>query len=96
MEEKLFYQTKSAVCNNKKLILIKQQKASGLLSKLKIKSSLSKALISSNILFQRSKINEKINNFLFARNKFISEIHLKQLRFTYSVCGPFTKNKKGI
>ena len=24
----------------------------------------------------------------------MSEMHLKQLRFTYSACGPFTKNKK--
>ena len=24
------------------------------------------------------------------------EIHLKQLGFTYSACGPFTKNKKSI
>ena len=24
------------------------------------------------------------------------EMHLKQLRFTYSACGPFTKNKKRI
>ena len=23
-------------------------------------------------------------------------MHLKQLGFTYSACGPFTKNKKGI
>ena len=24
------------------------------------------------------------------------EMHLKQLGFTYSACGPFTKNKKSI
>ena len=24
------------------------------------------------------------------------EMHLKQSGFTYSACGPFTKNKKGI
>ena len=26
----------------------------------------------------------------------MSEIHLRQLGFTYSACGPFTKNKERI
>ena len=26
----------------------------------------------------------------------MSEMHLKQPGFTYSACGPFTKNKEGI
>ena len=38
-------------------------------------------------------MNEIINNFLLAGNKFMPAIHLRQPRFTYSVCGPFTKNK---
>ena len=29
-------------------------------------------------------------------DKFMSEMHLKQLGFTYSACGPFIKNKKRI
>ena len=29
-----------------------------------------------------------------AGDKFMSEIHLKQPGFTYSDCGPFTKNKQ--
>ena len=40
------------------------------------------------------KMNEIVNNFLLAGDKFMSGMHLKQLRFTYSACGPFTKNKK--
>ena len=39
-------------------------------------------------------MNEKVNNFLLAGNKFVPEMHLKQPGFTYSVCGPFTKNKE--
>ena len=39
-------------------------------------------------------VNEIINKFLLARDKFMSEIHLRQSRVTYSACGPFTKNKK--
>ena len=42
------------------------------------------------------KINEIVNKLLLVRNKFIPEIHLKQPGFTYSACGPFTKNKERI
>ena len=42
------------------------------------------------------KMNEIINKFLLAGDKFILEIHLKQHGFTYSVCGPFTRNKQTI
>ena len=41
-------------------------------------------------------MNEIINKFLLAGDKFMPEIHLKQLGFTYSACGPFTKNKERI
>ena len=41
-------------------------------------------------------MNEILNTFLLAGDKFMSEMHLKQPGFTYSACGPFTKNKEGI
>ena len=41
-------------------------------------------------------MNEILNEFLLAGDKFMPEIHLKRPGFTYSVCGPFTKNKKRI
>ena len=41
-------------------------------------------------------MNEIVNKILIAGNKFLPEMHLKQPRFTYSVCGPFTKNKSRI
>ena len=41
-------------------------------------------------------MNEIVNKFLLARDKFMPEMHLKQPGFTYSVCGPFTKNKERI
>ena len=41
-------------------------------------------------------MNEIVNKFLLASDKSIPEIHLKKSRFTYSVCGPFTKNKERI
>ena len=41
-------------------------------------------------------MNEIVNKFLFARHKFMPEMHLKQPGFTYSAYGPFTKNKERI
>ena len=38
----------------------------------------------------------EIVKFLLAGDKFMPEIHLKQPEFTYSACGPFTKNKERI
>ena len=40
-------------------------------------------------------MNEIGNKFLLA-DKFMPEIHLKQPKFTYSTCEPFTKNKERI
>ena len=37
-------------------------------------------------------MNEIVNKFLLAGDKFMPEMHLKQLGFTYSADGPFTKN----
>ena len=41
-------------------------------------------------------MNEIVNKFLLAGDKFMPEMHLKQPGFTYSACGPFTKNKERI
>ena len=41
-------------------------------------------------------MNEIINKFLLAGDNFMPEMHLRQPGFTYSVCGPFTKNKERI
>ena len=41
-------------------------------------------------------MNEIVNKLLLAGDKFMPEMHLKQPGFTYSACGPFTKNKKRI
>ena len=42
------------------------------------------------------KMNEMINKFLLTGDKFMPEMHLRQPGFTYSACGPFTKNKERI
>ena len=41
-------------------------------------------------------MNNAINNFLLAGDKFMPEMHLRQPGFTYSACGPFTKHKQRI
>ena len=41
-------------------------------------------------------MNEIVNKFLLVGDKFMPEMHLKQPGFTYSACGPFTKNKERI
>ena len=41
-------------------------------------------------------MNEIVNEFLLAGDKFMPEMHLRQPAFTYSACGPFTKYKEKI
>ena len=41
-------------------------------------------------------MNEVVNKFLLAGDKFMPEMHLKQPGFIYSACAPFTKNKEII
>ena len=43
--------------------------------------------------FQMNKI---INKFVLTGDKFTSELHLKQLGFTYSACGTITKPRERI
>ena len=42
------------------------------------------------------KMNAVINKILFARDKFMPEMHLSQPQFTYIAYGPFIKNKETI
>ena len=41
-------------------------------------------------------MNEIVNKFLLAEDKFMPEMHLKQPGLTYSACGPFPRNKERI
>ena len=41
-------------------------------------------------------MNNVINKFLLAGDKFMPEMHFRQPQFTYNACGPFTKHKKRI
>ena len=39
-------------------------------------------------------MNKIVNKFLLVGDKFMPEMYLRQTGFTYSACGPFTKNKE--
>ena len=41
-------------------------------------------------------MNNVINKCLLAGDKFMPEMHLRQSRFAYSACGPFTRHKERI
>ena len=41
-------------------------------------------------------MNNIINNYLLAGDKFMPEMHLRQPQFVYSACGPFTRHKERI
>ena len=72
-----------------------EEQAKGLLSNLGIKTPLSKILLL-NVVLRCIKMIEIVNKFLLAGNKYMPELHLKQPGFTYSACGPFTRNKEKL
>ena len=41
-------------------------------------------------------MNEIINKFLLVGDTFMPEMQLRQPRFVYSACGPFTRHKERI
>ena len=41
-------------------------------------------------------MNEIVNAFLLAGDKFMQEMHFRQPRFTYTTCASFTKNNERI
>ena len=41
-------------------------------------------------------MNQIVQKNLLAGDKFMPEMHLKQPGYTYSACGPFTRNKQRI
>ena len=86
--------SKCVGCDSKKSRFIKEQEASGLLSSLEIRTGLDKISMLGPLLFKRYKTNEIINKFLLSEHKFVTEMDLRQLVFTYSACVQFIKNKE--
>ena len=85
-----------AICGSKKSKFIKQQEAK-VLSNLALKTPLDKIpVLSKYFVLIKYKMNNLINKFLLAGDKFVPEIHLRQPQFTYSACGPFTRHEERI
>ena len=81
--------SKCPACDSKKSKIIKQQEPGGLLISLEIRTSLSKITLVGLHCFvniiqvnTRYKMNEIVNNFLLAGDKFMPEMHLRQPGFT--------------
>ena len=83
-------------CGSKKSIFIKNKETKGILSNLGIRTPSSTVPLLGDILLWLYKISKIVNKFLLAGDKFMLEMHLKQPGFSYSACGPFTKNKEKI
>ena len=84
------------VLDSKKSKFVIEQEAGGLLSSLKIKTTLTKISLVGSFLLWEYKMNERVTKFLLAGDKFMPEMHLSKPRFTYSACDLFTKNKGRI
>ena len=74
--------SKCAMCGSKKSRFIKNQEVKGLLSSLGLRTPLTKVPLLGDILFQSAtpleyKMNEIVNKFLLAGDKFMPEMHLK-------------------
>ena len=93
-------QSKCSEFGFKKSRFVKEQEAKDLLSKLGMKTAMSKIPLLNALFWMQFhwvyKMNEIVNKFLLAGDKFMPETYLKQPGFTYSACGPFTKNKERI
>ena len=59
------------MCNSKILKFLKEQKARGLLSTPVVRTPLTQIPLLGPFLFQKYKMNEIMNKFLLARNKFM-------------------------
>ena len=93
--------SKCAVCDSKKSKFIKEQEATRLFTSLGIRTPLSEIPLVGPLLFQRYQqvskryeMNEIVNKFLFARDKFMREFHLKQPGFTCMLVDHLQKAKK--
>ena len=97
--------SKYSICNNKKSTsssLERISQGSGLFDSLGLNKMLCgmlldnkttcKALVPSALI----NMNNIINKFLLAGDKYMPEMHLRQPQFVYSACGPFTRQKERI
>ena len=94
---KIMLQSKFAVCRSEDLRFIKDQGISKFLTHFRIRTPLSKIPPLGDILLSKCiKLNDIIDNFLLAGEKFMPGMSFRQSGFTYSACRTFTKNRTRI
>ena len=88
--------SKCYICHNKKSKFILQ--GSGLFDILGLNTPQNRMKMLCGMLLDNKIINMNniINKFLLAGDKFMPGMHLSQLQFLYSTCGPFTRHKERI
>ena len=89
--------SKCAICGSKNSRFIKNQEAKGLLSNLGIRTPLSKVPILGDILFwMHIKMNEIVNKFLLAGDKFMPEMYLNNRDLLTVLVDHLQKPKKEL
>ena len=88
---RLIMQSKFTECGFKKSRFVKEKEAKGLISNL---NPIDQNHMVKCFILRCIKMNEIVNKFLLTGDKFMPELHLKQLGFTCSASGPFSRNKK--
>ena len=91
---KLIMQSKYAECGIKKSRFVKKARSKRITKQLRNQNTVEQNSIIKCFVLSCMKMNEIVNKFLQVGNKFMPEMHLKQPGFTYSACGPFTRNKE--
>ena len=88
--------SRCSICSNKKSTFISQ--GSRLLDSLGLNTPQNrmKNALWSSLDNKITNMNNIINKFLLAGDKFMPEMHLRQSQFVYSACGPFTRHKEKI
>ena len=88
--------SKCSICSNKKSAFTSQ--GSGLVDSLGLNTPQNRTKNALWNAFNNKiiNINNIINKFLLAGDKFIPEMHLRQPQFVYSTCSPFTRHKERI
>ena len=86
--------SKCATCGHKRSRFIKNEEAKGLLNNLDFRTPLSKVPILRDILFWEYKMNEIVNKFLLAADKFMPEMHLNNQDLLIVLEDPLQKTKK--
>ena len=86
--------SRCSICNNKNSTFISQ--GSALFDNLVFNTTQNRMKDALWNAFKCFYMNNVINKFLLAGDKFMPKMHLRQPQFVYSACGPFTRHRERI